>query len=102
MGFKAAKHKVIECLNTGVVYHEQRNNIDIKNLLATGVLTNEQVATIIARANGADYSSSPHHFDSNIDVHIVKTRYVGFQWYIKWYFLEGNSIFISVHGRGEA
>ena len=97
MGFKAIKQKVICCLKTGMVHHEQRNNIDIKNILATGVLTCEQVATIISRARGDDYSSSPHHFDNSIDVHIVKTRFAGFHWYIKWYFIDENTVFISVH-----
>jgi len=39
MGFKEVKSKVIECLNTGYVLHEQRGDIDIKNLLSTGVIS---------------------------------------------------------------
>lgn len=38
MGFKDVKYKVIQCLKSGTVHHEQRNHIDVKNLLAVGVL----------------------------------------------------------------
>lgn len=97
MGFKDVKNKVITCLKAGHVFHDARNDIDIKNLLATGVVSADDVALIISRSSGNTYSSSPHHFDSNIDVHIVKTQYAGFRWYIKWYFVEPNTVFISVH-----
>ena len=100
MGFKDVKRKIIHCLNSGMVYHEQRNNIDVKNVLATGVLTNEQVATIIARASGEGYCSSPHHYDSSIMVHVIKTKFTCFHWYIKWYFIDDDSVFISVHNQG--
>jgi hypothetical protein len=97
MGFKAVKKQVIDCLNTGNISHEQRNAIDIKNLLATGQVNLNEIVTIIGRAKGSAYSSSPHHFDDSIEVHVVKTVYGGHHWYIKWYFVEPNSIFISVH-----
>jgi hypothetical protein len=97
MGFKDAKRQVIECLNDGLVSHEQRNDIDVKNLLAMGQVSLDEVAEIIGRSRGDSYSSSPHHFDSSIEVHIVKTRRAGQDWYIKWYFVEPNSVFISVH-----
>ncbi|MFT4925499.1 MAG: hypothetical protein ACI8WB_001592 [Phenylobacterium sp.] len=97
MGFKAVKDKVINCLKTGNIYHEIRHDVDIKNVLSTGVVTADEVAAIIGRSRGDSYSSSPHHLDCNIDVHIVKTKFAGFNWYIKWYFLEPDAIFISVH-----
>ena len=97
MGFKEVKRKVIECLDNGYVIHEARNNIDIKNLLSTGAVSVGEVATIIGRSRGNDYSSSPHHFDSEIDVHIIKASHSGKGWYIKWYFTEPDCVFISVH-----
>jgi len=97
MGFKEVKAQVIDCLMHGRVRHEQRGDIDIKNLLATGVVTPEQVAAIIGRARGGDYESSPHHFDRKLPVHIINVRYGGIDWYIKWYFVEPNTVFISVH-----
>jgi hypothetical protein len=97
MGFKDVKRQVIECLDKGLVSHEQRGDINVKNLLAIGQVSLDEVAEIIGRCRGNEYSSSPHHFDSSISVHVVKTKRAGQDWYIKWYFVEPNSMFISVH-----
>lgn len=93
MGFKKAKSEVIECLKNGCVSHEARKNIDVKNLLATGEVTIDEVIAIILRARGGDYSYSPHDFNNAITVHLIKTK----RWYIKWYLLEPDAVFISVH-----
>ena len=97
MGFKEAKSRVLECLNSGHVLHEERNNIDIKNLFATGFISLEEAAQIIGRSKGDGYFSMPHHLDYKIDVHVIKTIFLGQHWYIKWYFLESDSVFISFH-----
>lgn len=97
MAFREVKSKVIECLNNGYVLHEERGDIDVKNLLSTGVVSISEVTTIIGRARGSTYSSSPHHYDAEIDVHVIKTTYSGQHWYIKWYFTEPDCVFISVH-----
>lgn len=97
MGFKSVKSKILDCLARGDISHEQRNDIDIKNLLATGQVSANEVSEILGRARGDSYSSSPHHIIASIDVHIVKTRYAGKAWYIKWYFVDPSSVFISVH-----
>ena len=46
MGFKEAKSLVISCLNSGQFYHEERNNIDVKNLLAIGTVSITDAVTI--------------------------------------------------------
>lgn len=97
MGFKDVKAGVLACLNEGAVLHAERSNIDIKNLLAAGAVTLDDVAAVIARASGKDYRCSPHHTVASVDVHVIKTRFGGVDWYIKWYFLEPDSVFISVH-----
>ena len=97
MGFKKVKAQVIDCLNTGKVRHEQRGDINVKNLLATGAVAAAQVAAAIDRARGYDYECNPHHYDPKIQVHIIKTVSAGKRWYIKWYFVELNTVFISVH-----
>jgi len=102
IGFKKVKSKVIDCLKTGKVRHEQRGDIDIKNLLAIGTVTTEQVATAIARASGDEYECRFHHYDSQIQVHIIKTVNAGKRWYIKWYFIEPETVFISVHEQSDA
>jgi len=97
MGFKDVKSKVLQCLSTGSVLHEEREYIDTKNLLSTGVVSVSEVANIIGRARGNSYSCSPHHFDAKIDVHVIKTKHLSSCWYIKWYFVEPDCVFISVH-----
>lgn len=97
MSFKEVKKKVLNCLEKGLIEHEERNDIDVKNLLATGQVTVGQVSSMIGRSRGNEYSSSPHYVVSDIDVHIVKTRSEGKDWYVKWYFVEPNTVFISVH-----
>lgn len=97
MGFRDAKKQVISCLKSGNIRYESRNDINIKNLLATGEVTSEQVAAILGKAKGNEHQSSSHHYDVNIEVHIVKTKLLDRNWYIKWYFVDPNSVFISVH-----
>ncbi len=97
MAFREVKSKVIECLNNGYVLHEERDDIDVKNLLSTGAISISEVTAIIGRARGNTYSSSPHHYDTEIDVHVIKTTHSGQHWYIKWYFTEPDCVFISVH-----
>ena len=97
MGFIQAKRRLIECLKTGYVLHEERNDIDVKNLLAIGVVSLEEAAYIIGRSRGDGYSVSPHHLDKEIDVHVVVTRFSVQVWYVKWYFLESDSVFIGFH-----
>lgn len=97
MGFKDIKKKVLNCLDTGHILHEERGNINIKNLLSTGKISVEEVINIIGSSRGNSYTSSPHHFDSKVTVHVINTLYSGQKWYIKWYFVDPDSIFISIH-----
>ncbi|WP_101759910.1 hypothetical protein [Oceanicoccus sp. KOV_DT_Chl] len=97
MGFKGAKKQVLECLENGSVLHQERVDIDVKNLLAVGQVSLDEVAAIIGRSRGDSYSSSPHHQVEEVEVHIIETWFGGEEWYIKWYFVEPNSVFISVH-----
>ena len=95
IGFR--ERKTLACLNTGHILHEERNSINTKNLLSTGGISIDQISNIIGRSRGDNYTCSPHHFDRSIDVHIIKSRLLNKNWYIKWYFLEPNCIFISIH-----
>lgn len=95
--FKDAKAQVLACLKKGAVSHQERADIDVKNLLATGRVSLNDVATVIGRSRGNQYSSSPHHVVDDVNVHIIKTKHGDEHWYIKWYFVEPNSVFISVH-----
>ena len=92
-GFKAAKKAAIEALVSGNYQHEARNAIEVKNLLATGEVSAEFVADLLRQSRGSDHSSSPHHRARSIEVHVVCAR----GWYIKFYFIDPDTFFISVH-----
>ena len=77
MGFNVVKKQVLECLKNGSVLHQERVDIDVKNLLAVGQVSLNEVADIIGRASGNSYSSSPHLQVEEIEVHIIKTRHGG-------------------------
>jgi hypothetical protein len=93
MGYKAVRSRVIRDLLEGNFQHEARTNIDVKNKLLTGEITAIAVAELVKRSNGSEHSCSPHHFDSSIEVHVIATG----GWYIKFYFLDPHTMFISVH-----
>jgi hypothetical protein len=94
VGFKLAKQKVIEALLNGTFQHEaSRSNIDTKNLLFMGQVTPADVFDLLKRSNGKDHSSSPHHLDTTIEVHVIQRE----GWYVKFYFLDPVTFFISVH-----
>lgn len=93
MGWSTVKPKVIQALKEGTFQHEVRNAIDTKNLLQMGAVTVEEVIQVLRKARGHNHSVSPHHRDPNIEVNIVKCQ----SWYIKFYFVDPDTIFISVH-----
>jgi hypothetical protein len=97
VSFREIKWKVIECLKNGKVRFAVRRGIHLKNLLSTGDVTAQQLERVIHLAGGQHYELRTHHLDSSIDVHIITLWYAGVNWYIKWYFAEPNSVFISVH-----
>ncbi len=93
MGWRITKAKVIRALREGTYLDEGRNDIGEKNLLASHDLSPDDVRRIIEKCNGKDYESSPHHRDSSIEVHIIRRS----GWYIKFYFVDPDTVFISVH-----
>lgn len=93
-GFKEARKKVISALISGTYQHEaQRSNIDTKNLLLTGAVTASEICEVLKRCQGQDHTASPHHQAPTIEVHIIQRD----GWYIKFYFVDPNTVFISVH-----
>ncbi|WP_341363800.1 hypothetical protein P8T57_17170 [Thalassospira sp. SN3W] len=93
MGWKQVKANVLKALASGSFLHESRGSIDDKNLLAVGDVTPDDVSNVIRKCNGTHHSSSPHHRASSIEVHVL--RHSG--WYIKFYFVDPDTVFISVH-----
>jgi len=68
-----------------------------KNLYAEGFLSNEDVVAIINSCRGNDYEKRKHHISSLGDVHILKPKGKYDGYYIKFYFIEPDVWFISVH-----
>lgn len=101
MGFKDEKAKVLECLEKGNYEHDlERENINTQNLFAIGVMSKDEVHDIINHAKGVNYSTAPHHLKSlGINVHIISYYDIRHKcnWYIKWYYIDPNTFFISVH-----
>ncbi|MGK5063961.1 hypothetical protein [Janthinobacterium sp. LB3P112] len=93
MGYKEAKSKVLAALNNGAFDHEARDDINVKNLLATGDILAADVAKFIAKSSGLEHTESPHHSQKSVTVHCIITN----TWYIKFYFLDPDTTFISVH-----
>jgi hypothetical protein len=92
-GFKKAKRDVIVALESGDYLHVSRSSIDVKNLLATGDVSVQEVIDVIKKCKGTHHSCSPHHSAPSIEVHTLKTG----TWYIKFYFIDPSAWFISVH-----
>ncbi|CAI0772705.1 hypothetical protein [Serratia quinivorans] len=97
MGFRDIKQLAIRCLQQGAYDHEIRGNIDVKNLFATGQVDENWVIDLIRKTGGDAYQCCPHHQDVTIDVHILRPWKSGCYWYVKFYFIEPDIIFISVH-----
>jgi len=93
VGYRTAKRNILKALKEGNFQHESRGDIDVKNLLAMGKVSAKEVAALIAASDGAMHVQSPHHIVKEVVVHIIKVN----GWYIKFYFLEPDAWFISVH-----
>lgn len=97
MGFKNVKARVIKCLREGNYEYEARHNIDVKNIFMIGDLNAEDLIELIQCTNGKNYETRLHHLDSSIEIHILKPIKDMKKWYIKFYFLDPKTVFISVH-----
>lgn len=80
----------------------QRGDIDTKNLLATGKVSEAEVIRLLGCCKVQEYRTTPHDDDASIAVHIFKPIGVAGglpsrRWYIKFYFVEPNVVFMSVH-----
>ena len=73
--------------------HEARGSIDEKNRLCTGDISTEELIGIVKRCNGTHHAMSAHHHVAGIMVHVLKRD----GWYIKFYFIDPETFFISVH-----
>lgn len=93
MGFDEAKRHVLQALALLDFEHEARDNVAVKNLLQTGQISPQQVFDLIKRSRGHEHTCSPHHVLKEFEVHLIRTQ----DWYIKFYFADPRTTFISVH-----
>lgn len=100
MSFKAVRGKVVAALLDGRFSHEERDQAEGKNLLASGHVSAEAVVRLLRRCRGDQHRSSPHHADPRQTVHVFKPIDESGRWYVKCYIVEVDGIeavFISVH-----
>ena len=97
MGFTDAKRQVLAALKNGTWRVEARQRVDVKNKLATGEVSVDALAKVIGRSRGQDHTMRPHDRDQTVTVHIIRKG----GWYIKFYFVEPHTFFISVHEDGQ-
>jgi len=97
MGFRDVRSLLIDALLTGRFQHEERDDIESKNLLAVGDVSADFVVRLLRACRGSQYRSSPYHFDRSVDCHEFKPVVAGEAWYVKAYFLSDGAVFISVH-----
>ncbi len=97
MNFTEVKNQLVSCIESGSYDHEIRKNIDVKNLFQCGQMTDDYVIALIKKTRGNEHTVSPHHKAPEIDVHVFTPFKNGKRWYIKFYFIEPDAVFISVH-----
>ena len=97
-GFRAVRSKLIECLKTGNFESDIRTgSVELKNHLAAGKITANQLAEILEACRGDQHEQAPHHQEPTIEIHIFQTSLKGQKWYVKAYFIGERAHFISVH-----
>ena len=93
IGFKEAKRRAIEALRNKTYQIAERQEIETKNLLYGNSVSEEDVIEIIIKCRGQDHEIRPHDMVKTVDVHILRKD----GWYIKFYFLDPETFFLSVH-----
>tara|TARA_B100000949_G_scaffold225663_2_gene230138 strand:+ start:333 stop:692 length:360 start_codon:yes stop_codon:yes gene_type:complete len=93
IGFKEAKKRLIQALGEGTFLHEARSQIETKNLLQVGLVTPDDLIELVKKCGGQHHECSPHHSVTGVEVHVLRRD----GWYVKFYFVDPDTIFISVH-----
>ena len=98
MGFRDVKAALVAALESGNYEHELREVQEEKNLLAVGDVSQAFVVELVRKTTGNEYSSSTHHAEVSVEVHVLRPMKDGTRWYVKAYFTpDSSAVFISVH-----
>lgn len=97
VGLQDARKRFVKALDRGDYGHEERDDKENKNWLATGRVSPEEVITMLHRCRGHQYEESTHFHVPGLTVHVFRPRYEGTRWYIKGYFTREGLKFFSVH-----
>lgn len=91
----ALQIKIIQCLTEGNIQNEHRPND--KNVFKSGKLSIDKLIEMIYQTTDQQYEHSLHHVLEKVKVYILKPVIENEEWYIKFYFIEPDCWFISVH-----
>jgi hypothetical protein len=100
MGFTETRRATIEALRDGRFEHEERDQAEGKNLLATGEVSVDDVIGLLERCKGTQHESRPHHLDPEQQIDVFRPKLGTVRWYIKTYLADWDGIvavIISVH-----
>lgn len=92
-GFRKVRRDLINALQSANYLHAARASIEVKNLLANGEVSAGQLIEVIVACKGSDHQCSAHYSAPDLAVHVLRKA----GWYIKFYFIEPDAWFISVH-----
>lgn len=102
-GYREARESLIKFLDRAirlevVVLHEERADWQTKNLLRTQQVTLAELRGAVVASTGNHHRASPHHQAPTVTVHELRqVTYQKRSWYLKWYRVDENVLFISVH-----
>ena len=93
INFKEAKRRAIEALRNKTYQVAQRREIDTKNLLSNNTVSEADIIDVIEKCRGQDHEMRSHDTIKTVAVHILRKD----GWYIKFYFIDPDTFFLSVH-----
>lgn len=95
--FLKLKEKAIDCLLHGAVAHFERKKADTKNDLLSDKVNTEFVIKLFEVAKLEQYEKRVHYNDPRLIIHVLKPVFEGTIWYLKFFIVDPDIIFISVH-----
>ncbi len=108
MGFLDARRRLLDCLRSGDFGHWPRKDLFLKNWLAVGRVSEEEVIRLLVRCTGSQYRPGKQASPAGTTVHEFLPRDGDVRWHIKAYLDEDTdtavieAVFMSVHPSGDS